>query len=306
MALMLAATARMQAQYDAAFGNYWAVQPFYNPAATGLDETLNVQGAYSMQLTGFENAPATMYAGVDLPLFFLSPKHGLGVAFLNDALGLFSHKKFSLQYAFHQPLWGGRLSGGLRVGFLSETFDGSKVDVEQTGDPAFPTSEADGSGFDLDAGLRYTHKRWYVGFSMLHITNPTIELGDEKAQEFHIPASYYLTGGYNIKLRNPLYSINTSAIVRTDMQFWRADLTARVGYDKTKYKLYGGLSYSPTNSVSMLLGGQYQGITLGYSYELFTTGIGATSGSHELVLGYQMDLNIFKKGKNKHKSVRIL
>ncbi len=303
---MLTAAARMQAQYDVSFGNYWAVQPFYNPAATGLDETLNVQGAYSMQLTGFENAPATMYAGTDLPLFFLSPRHGVGVGFLNDAIGLFSHKKFSLQYAYHQPLWGGRLSGGVRLGLLSESFDGSKVDVEESGDPAFPSAEANGSGFDIDAGLRYTHKHWYAGVSMMHITNPVVELGDEKANELHIPASYYFTGGYNIKLRNPLYSINTSAIVRTDMQFWRADLTARVGYDTHKYRLYGGLGYSPTNSVSLLLGGKFQGVTLGYSYEMYTSGIGAESGSHELVLGYEMDLNIFKKGKNKHQSVRIL
>ena len=100
----------MRAQYDVAFGNYWALQTFYNPAATGLDAQLNVHGAYSMQMTGFENAPATMYAGVDLPLFFLSPKHGVGAFFLNDEIGLFTHKKFAFQYAYHQPLWGGGLT----------------------------------------------------------------------------------------------------------------------------------------------------------------------------------------------------
>ena len=86
-----------RAQYDVAFSNYWALQPFYNPAATGLDGMLNVQGAYSMQMVGFEDAPATMYVGADLPVFFLSPNHGMGVAFLNDAAGVFSTKKISLQ-----------------------------------------------------------------------------------------------------------------------------------------------------------------------------------------------------------------
>lgn len=47
-----------RAQYDVAFSNYWALQSFYNPAATGLDGMLNVQGAYSMQMVGFEDAPA--------------------------------------------------------------------------------------------------------------------------------------------------------------------------------------------------------------------------------------------------------
>lgn len=296
----------LRAQYDVAFGNYWALQSFYNPAATGIDGMLNVQGAYSMQLTGFENAPASMYAGVDLPLFFLSPKHGAGVGFLNDDIGLFSHKKFYLQYAFHQKLWGGRLSGGLRVGFLSESFDGSKVDVEVSGDPAFPTAEATGSAFDLDAGLRYTHKRWYAGFSVMHCMAPTVTLGEAKVNELSISPVFYLTGGYNIKLKSPLYTIHTSAMLRTDMQAWRGDVTARVAYHGSKHQLYGGVGYSPTNSVSLLLGGDFHGVSLGYSYEMYTSAIGALSGSHELILGYQIDLNLFKKGKNKHKSVRIL
>lgn len=295
-----------RAQYDVSFGNYWALQAFYNPAASGIDGMLNVQGAYSMQLMGFENAPATMYAAVDLPLFFLSPKHGVGVGFLNDDIGLFSHKKFYLQYAFHQKLWGGRLSGGVRLGFLSETFDGSELDVETTGDPAFPTSEATGAAFDLDAGLRYTHKRWYVGFSAMHCTAPMVTLGEAKANELSISPVFYLTGGYNIKLKNPLYTIHTSAILRSDMQAWRGDVTARIAYHGGKHRLYGGVGYSPTNSVSLLLGGDFHGVSLGYSYEMYTSAIGAPSGSHELVLGYQLDLNVFKKGKNKHKSVRIL
>lgn len=295
-----------RAQYDVAFGNYWALQAYYNPAASGIDGLLDVKGAYSMQLSGFENAPATMYAGVDLPLFFLSPKHGAGVGFLNDNIGLFSHKKFYLQYAFHQKLWGGRLSAGLRLGLLNETFDGTKLDVEQSGDPAFPTAEANGSGFDLDAGIRYTHKRWYVGFSAMHCTAPTVMLGEEKVNEISISPVFYLSGGYNIKLKNPLYIIHTSALLRTDMQAWRGDVTARVAYHGSKHRLYGGVGYSPTNSVSLLIGGDFHGVSLGYSYEMYTSAIGPLNGSHELVIGYEMDLNVFKKGKNKHKSVRIL
>lgn len=77
-----------------------------------------------MQMTGFENAPAVMYAYVDLPLFFISARHGAGVGFTNDQIGLFKHQKFFLQYAYHQPLWGGKLSGGIHLSMLSETFDG--------------------------------------------------------------------------------------------------------------------------------------------------------------------------------------
>ena len=275
--LLVMTVAELQAQYDPSFSNYWAMSSYYNPAATGQDGLLNVNGAYAMQMTGFENAPATMFASVDLPLFFVNSKHGVGAGFMNDQIGLFKHQQFYVQYAYHQPLWGGRLSGGIHLGMLSENFDGTGLDLNEDNDPAFPTSEASGAGFDLNFGLQYTRK-------------PT----------------YYLMGGYNISLKNPLYTIHTSAMMRTDFVGYRGDLTARLAYHGNKHELYGGLSYSPTISVSFLFGGDFHGVNLGYAYELYTSAIGALSGSHEIIIGYKTELNLFKKGKNKHKSVRIL
>jgi hypothetical protein len=115
-----------------------------------------------------------------------------------------------------------------------------------------------------------------------------------------------LTGGYNIRLRNPFLSIHTSALGRTDGVAWRADVTGRLKYTHEKRMMYAGVSYSPTNSVTVMIGGNFHGIHLGYSYEIYTTAINVGNGSHELFVGYQTDLNLFKKGKNLHKSVRLL
>jgi hypothetical protein len=87
---------------------------------------------------------------------------------------------------------------------------------------------------------------------------------------------------------------------------WRADVTGRLKYTHEKKMMYAGVSYSPTNSVTVLIGGNFHGIHLGYSYEIYTTAINVGNGSHELFVGYQTDLNLFKKGKNLHKSVRLL
>ena len=93
---------------------------------------------------------------------------------------------------------------------------------------------------------------------------------------------------------------------RTDGTAWRADLTGRVKYEHDKKVMYGGLSYSPTNSVTVLIGGLWHGIHLGYSYEIYTSAINVGNGSHELFVGYQTELNLYKKGRNLHKSVRLL
>ena len=71
-------------------------------------------------------------------------------------------------------------------------------------------------------------------------------------------------------------------------------------------KFYGGVGYSLNTSTTILLGGVFHGISLGYSYQLYTKNVGLANGSHEVVLGYQTDLDLFKKGRNKHQSVRWL
>ena len=119
-------------------------------------------------------------------------------------------------------------------------------------------------------------------------------------------ATYYLTGGCNIKLRSPFLTIKPSFLVRTDGVAYRGDITTRLVYTHEKKMMYVGAGYSPTNSVTVLVGGNVHGIVMGYSYEMYTSAINPGNGSHELFIGYQMDLNLQKKGRNLHKSVRIL
>lgn len=302
--MLLFALAGARGQYDASFAHYWALEPSFNPAAVGKEMKVNVAAAYNMTLTGFEHNPRTMYAGADIPFYFLRSYHGVGVQFMNDQIGLFTHKKFALQYAYRHRLFGGMLAAGVQLGMLSESFDGSKVDLETPDDPAFPSSEATGSGFDIGLGLYYRHRDWYAGLSAQHLNGPNVDIGDR--QNFKIAPTYYLTGGYNIRLRNPFLSIHPSVLARTDATAYRVDVSGRVEYRHEKKLMYGGVSYSPTNSVTVLVGGDFHGVRLGYSYEFYTSAVSFGNGSHELFIGYQTDMDLKKRGKNKHKSVRLL
>ena len=293
-----------RAQYDVSFGHYWAMEPSFNPAAVGKEAKLNVAVAYALQMAGFEHNPNTMYAAADMPFYALKSYHGAGVQFINDNIGLFSHKRFGLQYAYQPKLFGGKLSVGLQLSMLSESFDGSKAELEDSSDPAFTSSSINGTGFDISAGVYYKHRNWYIGISALHLNTPTVELGEKN--ELAVSSSYYLTGGYNIRLKNPFLTIQTSALGRTDGVAYRADVSGRLIYTHEKRVMYAGLSYSPTNSVTVQIGGDIRGIRVGYSYEIYTSAISIGNGSHELFVGYQTELNLYKKGRNLHKSVRIL
>lgn len=294
----------VRAQYDVVFSHYWAMEPSFNPAAVGKEAKLNVAAAYALQMAGFEHNPNTMYAAADMSFYALKSYHGAGVQFVSDNIGLFSHKRLGLQYAYQPQLLGGRLSLGAQLSMISENFDGSKLEVEDSSDPAFTTSSVNGTGFDISLGIYYKHRDWYAGLSVLHLNSPTVELGEKN--ELSISSSYYLTGGYNIRLRNPFLTIHPTVLARTDGTAYRVDVTARVKYTHDRKMLYGGIGYSPTNSVTAMVGGNFHGICLGYSYEMFTSGTGLGNGSHELFVGYQTELNLFKKGRNRHQSVRIL
>mgnify|MGYP002511834867 CR=1 FL=1 len=127
---------------------------------------------------------------------------------------------------------------GISAGTLEQKFDGSKVEAEESTDAAFPSSEVDGTGLDLTAGVHYAHRLFYAGLSVMHLTAPTIELGE--THEIKVDPTYYFSGGGNIQLNNPLLSIQPSMQVMTDLQAWRADVTIRGTYTYDEKRYYAG------------------------------------------------------------------
>lgn len=295
---------RAGAQYDPYFSHYFDMMPVFNPATVGKQSKINVTAAYTMALAGFENAPKTFTVAGDMPFVFLNTVHGVGIQLMSDNIGLFGHQRLAAQYALRKNLGGGTLAVGVQAGLLNEKFRGSEVELDQENDPVFSKSDIDGNALDLGAGLFYSRKNWYAGISALHLTGPTIELGE--TNELKVDPSFYATGGVTFQLRNPLLKVATSAIIMTDLAGYRADITGRLLYTYEKRTFYGGFSYSPTNSVTMLLGGNFNGVVFGYSYEAYTNGISLKNGSHELFVGYQTDIDLGKKGKNRHQTTRTL
>lgn len=304
LTLVILLSQHVRAQYDPSFVHYFDMEPSFNAAAIGKEAKLNVDVAYAIQMAGFTHNPNTMYASADMPFYFMKSYHGAGVQLLNDQIGLFKHQRLEAQYAGKFSLLGGTMSIGVQAGLLSETFDGSKLDLEDSGDPAFMSSEMSGNQLDLSAGVYYKRGPLYAGLSVQHVNAPLVEFGE--TNELQIDRTYYLTGGYNVKLRNPYVTLCPSLLVRTDLTGYRADITTRAVYTNDEKMMYVGLNYSPQNSIALLIGGNVHGVVMGYSYEYYTSGISFINGSHELFIGYQMDINLAKKGKNRHQSVRIL
>lgn len=305
--LLCACASFVQAQYDTRLSQYFLAKNYYNPAVAGSTEDLNLMALGRLEWVGIKRAPKSAFVIADMPFALGKTQHGVGAVVYIETIGLFMNTHAGLQYAYKYKLFGGVLSGGIQLGIVNQSFDGTKVeqvesDYHQETDEAIPTEQVSGMGFDMNFGLYYTHKRFYAGFGMSHLLEPELQL-DENAYTY-IGRTLNFMGGYNIQLKNPLIELQPSVFLLTDLQSFHVDITARLEYNKM---FNGGFSYRVNESVGVLLGvklGQFQA---GYAFDFPITALSSvSSGSHELCVRYALKLNKTKTGKNRHKSVRIL
>ncbi len=294
-----------RAQYDVHFTHYWNMLNFYNPAGAGATGKLWGYAAYSNQMTGFDNNPRSMLLNVDTPIPFVRGDHSLGIGALNEEIGLFTNQHVYINYAYGFKFLGGRLSAGVQVGILNSKFDSKDLNLgEDNNDPAFPSGNVNGNKLDFGVGFIYRHKHFYAGISALHINAPLIELGEKN--EFQVDPYYNFTAGGNIPIKDTFISIQPYLQVMTDFVSWRTDITAKGTYSYNEKDYFAGITYSYDTSIAAFLGIEFMNITVSYAYEIFTSGVGAKNGNHDILIGYKTDLSIFKKSKNKHNSIRML
>ena len=87
-----------------------------------------------------------------------------------------------------------------------------------------------------------------------------------------------------------MYELQPSVFLKTDMQSFQADITARLFYNKM---FNGGFSWRVNESLILLLGAKIGSFQVGYAYDFPISTIPilkATSGSHELVVSYKLKL----------------
>lgn len=281
---------------------------YYNPAFAGQSENLNVLGLHRIQWVGISGAPQSTFVMADMPLRFGKTQHGVGVLFFSESIGLFNNMHIAGQYAYKRKLFGGTLSIGLQAGVVNQVFDGEKALLPEKNkymnrvDGAIPLTVVEAMALDLNLGLFYAHEKFYVGLGATHVTEPELQFDDNVYS--YVGRALNLTGGYNIQTANPLYELQPSVFLKTDMISFQADITARVIYNKM---FNGGVTWRVNESFVLLLGATLGRFQVGYAYDFpYNSLLRASSGSHELMVKFSLKLNKTKTGNYKHKSVRVL
>ncbi len=315
MAIMAASPA--YAQTDMIFTQHHALPTLYNPARTGDIDFLRIAGGVRLQWVGITNAPKSFVGAADMPFAIGKKRIGAGVTFSQESLGLFSNLLVSAQGSYRFKMLKGVLAAGIQIGYYNSRFRGSDVyipgddDYHQPADPSIPTQDLSGNAVDFSLGVNYTHKYFHAGVSVAHLTSPKITLSREGSEsnesqryETTLPRTLYFDAGGNIALENTLFQLQPSLLAASDFKAFSAEISLTAKYNNF---ISAGLGYRWKDALCIMIGGEYKNFFLGYAFDYPLSAISrASSGSHEIVAGYRLKLDLSGKNKNRHRSIRIM
>jgi type IX secretion system PorP/SprF family membrane protein len=305
--LLLTGATFLYSQQDPLVSQYMFGIPSYNPGASGSTGMVCATAINRQQWVGLPGAPVTTTFNVNAPLRLFRSSSGIGVTVRSDKAGFDSDIGLSLSYSYFFDIGQGRLGVGLSAGMLNKTLDptwvipSGDIYVPAAGDPLIPENKESFVAFDAALGVFYVTGKYYAGFSVTHINQPTFKFSKGNP---YLTRHYYATAGYNFVMPNPAFEFKPSLLAFSDGRVIQLTVSSVVTYNK---KVWGGVSYRAGDALIGMAGVElYNGIRLGYAYDFSMTDIRKnTSGSHEFLINYCFEISM-GRSPMKYKSVRFL
>jgi len=304
----------VDAQVDMMMTNYVEALNYYNAAAIGTSDYLRVRVGGRWDRIGADPAPKSFMLTGDMPLPLLGNKLAAGVVAQRESIGLYRNITAGLQCGY--KITTGRSSSvtlAVQAGIIDNEFRWSERELpesdaasDEAGD--IPIEDQRHSAVDLSLGAFYNSRHFWAGVSVTHLNRSQVTLdvdGDgDNAVAFNAGRKFYLMVGGNIPIKNTLFEIVPSVLVKSDFAFTGGEITARARYRKM---FSVGIGYRWDDAVIATLSAEIKNFYIGYSYDYATSAIRqASSGSHEVFIGYSLKLDLSEKNKHRHKSVRLM
>ncbi len=278
-----------------------------NPGSAGKTGKICATAINRQQWVGFDGAPTTTMFTLSAGLDIFKVKSGLGLIVVQDEIGFDKNFNLKLAYAYQTELSVGKIGIGIDFGLINKALEpewkipSGEDFTPPTGDPAIPENEND-MAFDMAIGVFYSSNNFYAGLSSSHLNQAQFQF--EQSTIPYMKRHYYLTTGYITQTPISLLELQPSLFAKFDGTTTQFDLNALAIYNK---KVWGGFTYRLGDAIGVMAGIElFNGIKIGYAYELPTTKIIKYSGgTHEVFLNYCFTLD-FAKGPQRYESVRYL
>lgn len=284
--LALVSFTSAHAQQDPQYTNYMYNTININPAYAGSRGALSIFGLHRSQWVGLEGAPTTNSFSVNTPI--ADSKVGLGVSFVNDALGVMDENTLSVDFSYTLDLnnRGSKLSFGLKgsANLLNVAY--SDLNKYNPNDPQILNDVSNEFTPNIGAGIYWHTEKSYVGFSVpsfLESTRYDNNIQSTMQQKMH----YYLMGGHVFEI-NPMLKFKPAFLLKgVEGAPLQADVTANfLIHDKFTI----GGAYRWDAAWSALVGFQVtEGMFIGYSYDSDIKALrNYNNGSHEVFLRFEL------------------
>ncbi len=258
-----------------------------NSAFAGKDSVLEARILNRYQWTGITDAPRTFNLSVQGAT--KSPNVGLGGILYADNAGPTRMSGIRLSYTYHLRLaekWKLGLSVG--AGVLQFSIDGTRIDLDQSDDPALFSEKRSQVVFDASFSTLVYTDEFYFGVTLPQLLQNKLNLykgilPEENKLEDH----YYVTAGYRYEISDT-WTVEPAILAKyVSPAPLKIDVSARVLYDN---KIWLGGTFRTNDAIAMYLGYNHNDqISIGYAYDMSTTDIKSFSDStHELTLGFRV------------------
>jgi len=284
--LALVSFTSTHAQQDPQYTNYMYNTININPAYAGSRGALSIFGLHRSQWVGLEGAPTTNSFSINTPI--ADSKVGLGVSFVNDALGVMDENTLSVDFSYTLDLnnHGSKLSFGLKgsANLLNVAY--SDLNKYNPNDPQILNDVQNEFTPNIGAGIYWHTEKSYVGFSVpsfLESTRYDNNIQSTMQQKMH----YYLMGGHVFEI-NPTLKFKPAFLLKgVEGAPLQADVTANfLIHDKFTI----GGAYRWDAAWSALVGFQVtDGMFIGYSYDSDIKALrNYNNGSHEIFVRFEL------------------
>lgn len=274
------------AQQYPVFTQYYFNELVINPAYAGNHVQLSLTAMYRNQWVNFPGAPKTFSISGHTAL--AKNKVGVGLMVNHDEIGSYKNEHIYASYAYKIHFPNATLSMGLQAGINLLGADYSKLDLQSPGDAAF-YNIINVVKPNFGAGLFYTKKNFFVGFSVPFILNNKIAksveglLGQLKEARY-----YFLRSGFVFPLdKMEKVKMNPSILVRTQEG---QPLSIDINNSFIFYDVFSaGISYRSVDSfitfIDLKISEKFH---FGYSYDWTQSDLNRFSnGTHEFMLNYR-------------------
>jgi type IX secretion system PorP/SprF family membrane protein len=299
-----------------------------NPALSGIENYTDVRVGYRQQWQGIADAPKTSFVSAHMALgdkylwknalslpengnppmsrnytqnYTASPAHhGIGLVAVVDKAGPISNMNIDFTYAYHLELQDAmNLAVGTSIGINRVSLDFNAIKLENENDPALANAVITQYMPDLGLGVWLYGARFFAGASMQQIIPQKLEFtsNNNYATGKQVP-HLFITAGYKLFVADDIAATPSFLIKRVEAAPVSVDLNLKLSFAE---RFWLGGSYRKNDSFSAFAGFNINNfMNLTYAYDLTTSALRTyTSGSHEIVLGFQLS-NIYHVPSNMH------